>query len=57
MFLTLRQCARLYIDTLLPLNPFSKDMVGDNNNGGIVSTVAYVGVEIANTIGVLFNIK
>ena len=51
VFLTLRKCARYYIYKLVPLDPFSADKVCDINNAVAVGTVAYVGRDSANIIG------
>jgi len=57
IFLTLRQCAWFYIYMLVPLDPFSVKMVRDINNGVAVATVAYVGRDSGNILGVTFSIQ
>jgi len=57
IFLTLIQCARSHIYTLVPLDTFSVDTVRDINNGVAVATVAYVGRDSGNILGVAFSIQ
>ena len=57
IFLTLRQYARSYIYTMVPLDPFSADMVRDINNGEAVATVAYLGRGSCNNLRVAFKIQ
>ena len=57
IFMTLRQCTRSHIYTLVPLDPFGADMVRDINNGVAVATVAYVGRDSGNILGVAFSIQ
>jgi len=56
IFLTLRQCPRSHIYKVIPLHPFKADMVRDINNGITVATVAYVGCNSGNVLGVVFII-
>ena len=57
IFLTLRQCPRSHIYPMIPLDPFTADMVRDINNGIAVATVAFEGRDNANVMGVVFNIQ
>ena len=54
-FLTLRQCPRSHIFTLIPVDPFEADTIRDINKWIDVATVACAGRDSAYVMGVVFN--
>lgn len=54
VFLTLRQCPRLRIYTVVPLVLFDRMTIKDINNGVYVATFAFVGWDSVGVIGVVF---
>ena len=56
VFLTLRQCPRSHIYTVVALVPFDAQTMREINSRMSVANVAYVGLDAAYVIGVAFHI-